>query len=124
MHPPYFTSAHTTRGRYPDPCRPSPGGQAENGVREEEPLSYITSIHHVPEPLAAEQDTRPINEMSQLAGLQSFQPCVHLTSVSLRDVCVCACVRVQRELRWVGYRAHDSSLVKPMDIAQPLDTDI
>lgn len=91
-------------------------------MREEEPLSYITSIRHVPEPLAAEQDTRPINEMSQLAGLQSFQPRVHLTSVSLRDVCVC--VRVQRELRWVGYRAHDSSLVKPMDIAQPLDTDI
>lgn len=102
MHPPYFTSAHTTRGRYPDPCRPSPGGQAENGVREEEPLSYITSIHHVPEPLAAEQDTRPINEMSQLAGLQSFQPRVHLTSVSLRDVCVCVCAFACAERVTVG----------------------
>lgn len=65
-------------------------------MREEEPLSYITSIHHVPEPLAAEQDTRPINEMSQLAGLQSFQPRVHLTSVSLRDVCVCVCACAER----------------------------
>lgn len=57
-------------------------------MHEEKPLSYITSIHHVLEALAAEQDTRPITEMSQLAGLQSLQPYVRLTSLLLRDVCV------------------------------------
>ena len=50
-------------------------------ARREATLLYITSIHHVLESLSAEQDTE--------AGLQSFQPYVHLTSLSLIGVCVC-----------------------------------